>query len=155
MLDALLKSHKILRGKIIQRENSNMKQAKQSKGEFCRWIQFLQCRCTVYRVCLMKANFQMSHLWVEPVFLYPETGNTVKHFGKQTVDNNGISIIKWLYKFLTMESYSIVNSVKLDLPLCTPCKVLHMLWLTMISHLYYVESGVILHSISVNWCWVH
>lgn len=57
----------------------------------------------------MKANFQVLHLWVEHLFLYPETGNIVKHFGKYTVGYNGISIKKATLHIFNSESYSIVN----------------------------------------------
>lgn len=30
----------------------------------------------------MKANFQMSHLWVGRLFLYAEMGDAAKHFVK-------------------------------------------------------------------------
>lgn len=144
MLDALLENPKILRGKIIQREKFKHETSKAiPRVSFAGGSSFYNVAGALFTGYLWwKPTFRCHTLWVVPV---PWNGKYSKSFWKVDSRLQWYQYYKATFYIFNSESCSIVNYgyVKLDLPLCRPFKVLHMLWFTVISYLYYKESEVI------------
>lgn len=146
VLDALLESPKILRVKIIQREKFKHERSKAIQG----WVLQTDPAFTVLQVHCLQGTFDESQLSdVTPVSWtsvpVPWNGRCSQAFWKVDSTLQWYQYYKGASHLFNSESYSIVNysCVKLDLPLCRPCKVLHMLSFTVNSHPYYKDSGVI------------